>query len=202
MLKHFQLGRRSSFPWIFITLVFALFGLASLLPIQQKNTYELLISVGGAAAVFIHFLYTQNHRDTQMFVSLFEKFNNRYNGLNEKLNAIISRPIDSPLIPEQIDTLYDYFNLSAEEHLFYEAGYIDEVVWQAWLRGMKHFAKDPAVLRLWKQEIASGSYYHFKLSLFDAVHLPNLDDRPVFRPIFAKDAIHGGTLIGQDTHAL
>lgn len=98
-----------------------------------------------------------------MFVSLFEKFNARYDKLNEKLNAIISRPIGSPLAAENITTLYDYFNLCAEEYLYYEAGYIDEKVWQAWLRGMSYFAADESVHRLWEKEIESGSYYGFKL---------------------------------------
>lgn len=123
----------------------------------------------GIAGAFAHFLYGQHHQDTQMFVNLFAKFNERYDKLNEKLNAIVSRPVDSPLLPEHISTLYDYFNLCAEEHLFYKAGYIDEVVWLAWLRGMKYFAKDAAVLRLWKQDIATDSYYHFKLCLLDTV---------------------------------
>jgi hypothetical protein len=107
-----------------------------------------------------------------MFVSLFEKFNTRYDGLNEKLNAIISRPIDSPLVAENITTLYDYFNLCAEEYLYYEAGYIDEKVWQAWLRGMSYFAADESVHRLWETEIESGSYYGFKLSFSDAAGSP------------------------------
>ena len=107
-----------------------------------------------------------------MFVSLFEKFNTRYNQLNERLNAIVSRPADSPFLQAHRDALYDYFNPSAEEHLFYEAGYIDEMVWRAWLLGMKHFARDAAVRHLWEEEIVTGSYYHFQLALLDALEFP------------------------------
>lgn len=177
MLNPFHLGRRASFPAVFLVAVVALYatgyafwgnkdGQAFL---QPKNAFELFIAVVGIAGAFAHFLYGQHHQDTQMFVNLFAKFNERYDKLNEKLNAIVSRPVDSPLLPEHISTLYDYFNLCAEEHLFYKAGYIDEVVWLAWLRGMKYFAKDAAVLRLWKQDIATDSYYHFKLCLLDTV---------------------------------
>jgi hypothetical protein len=130
------------------------------------------MTVTAAAGGFVYFLYTQNHQDTQMFVNLFEKFNARYDLLNEKLNAIVTRPTDSPLLPEQINTLYDYFNLCAEEHMFYEAGYIDEKVWQAWLRGMQYFAKDAAVRRLWESEIEAGSYYHFNMPLLGVLNLP------------------------------
>jgi hypothetical protein len=173
MLKHFQLGRRANFPAIFVVVVvvlycvgYALWGNKDGQPfVQPKNAFELLVTVVGTAAAIVLFLYGQHHQDTQMFVSLFEKFNARYDKLNEKLNAIVSRPADSHLLPEHVNTLYDYFNLCSEEHLFYEAGYIDEIVWQAWLRGMKHFAKDASVMRVWEQEIVAGSYYHFKLSL-------------------------------------
>lgn len=183
MLKHFHLGRRANFPAIFLAAVVFLYGLGYWVFStevlskfwQPKNVLELFIAVVGISAAFVHFLYKQHHQDTQMFVSLFEKFNNRYDDLNEKINAIVSRPINSPLTTEHVNTLYDYFNLCAEEHLFYEAGYIDERVWQAWLRGMCSFLKDSEVLQLWKQEITTGSYYHFKLSLLDAVCMTNLD---------------------------
>lgn len=153
MLKHFHLGRRASFPVVFLVAVVALYGAGYAFWgskdgqafLQPKNAFELFIAVVGIAGAFAHFLYGQHHQDTQMFVSLFEKFNKRYDKLNEKLNAIVSRPVDSALTPEHVNTLYDYFNLCAEEYLFYEVGYIDEIVWQAWLRGMKYFAKDAAV---------------------------------------------------------
>lgn len=173
MMKHFHLGRRANFPLIFIIAVVVLsaaaFAIEYTSSAQTKNVFDLLLAVVGSAAAFVYFLYGQHNQDTKLFVSLFEKFNSRYNGLNEKLNAIILRPINSPLIPEQIDTFYDYFNLCAEEHLFYESGYIDERVWQAWLRGMKHFAKDATIRRLWEDELAAGSYYQFNLRLVDAV---------------------------------
>ena len=175
MLKHFHLGRRSSFPFIFLGLVIIGVGIAvwqypsGQQPANSKNSIEVLIGIVAAVAAFVHFLYSQHHQDTQTFVNLFEKFNARYDKLNERLNAILSRPKDSPLIAGHIDTLYDYFNLCAEEYLFYESGYIDERVWRAWLLGMKYFAADAAVRRLWETEIATGSYYHFTLSLLDQV---------------------------------
>ena len=140
--------------------------------VQVKNTFDLLVAAAGAAAALVYFLYDQHHKDTQMFVSLFEKFNKRDDDLNEELKAIISRPTDSTLAPKHRDTLYSYFNLCAEEHLFYEAGYIDRQVWNAWLCGMKYFAADAAVRQLWEQEVAGGSYYHFHLSMLDAMEFP------------------------------
>jgi hypothetical protein len=181
---YFYLGRRSSFPWVFIVAVLVFFlvlWFASYLflsrgdvgSVQPRTAFELLVVAVGAAAAFVHFLYTQHYQGTQMFVSLFEKFNKRYDDLNEKLNDILSRDTGSPFGEGQVNTLYDYFNLCAEEHLFYESGYIDERVWQAWLRGMKYFAKDSGIRLLWEREIASGSYYQFNLLLLDAIDFKN-----------------------------
>jgi len=176
MLKHFHIGRRAYFPALFLVTAMLRFGAgywssrnsSDVVFWQPKTAFELLV----AAAAFFYFLYHQDHKDTQMFVSLFEKFNSRYDKLNEKLNALISRPIGSPLNAEDVNTLYDYFNLCAEEYLYYEAGYIDEKVWLAWLRGMNYFASDESVRRLWQKEIESGSYYGFKLRTISAVVSP------------------------------
>jgi hypothetical protein len=173
MLKHFHLGRRISFPAIFIGSVAGAIVILQIPSVQaytdSKGAFEIVVAVISVAAAFTHFLYSQHHQDTQIFISLFEKFNKRYDKLNEKLNAIINRPIGDALTDCQRGTLYDYFNLCSEEYMFFEAGYIDERVWRAWMSGMKQFTKDQEVLLLWKQEIASGSYYNFKLSLLDAV---------------------------------
>jgi hypothetical protein len=118
---------------------------------------------------FAHFIYSQHHQDTQLFVDLFNKFNERYDKLNEKLNAITTRENPALLLPHHIKTLYDYFNLCAEEHLYYAAGYIDHDVWLSWVRGMKYFASDVEIRKLWQKELSSNSYYSFKLGLLDAV---------------------------------
>jgi len=34
-------------------------------------------------------------------------------------------------------------------------------------------SNDAAILRLWTDEIAAGSYYHFKLTVLDAVEVRN-----------------------------
>jgi hypothetical protein len=59
-------------------------------------------------------------------------------------------------------------NLCAEEYLYFKSGYVDAEVWQSWLRGMRFFAAKPEILSVWKEELASGSYYGFSLALLDA----------------------------------
>lgn len=171
MITYFRLGKRSHFPWIFLVLAVAVnAGIYALVP--QAKAFELYFPVTTAIASFVYFLYSQHHQGTQLFVNLFKEFNARYDSLNGKLDAIIERE-SADLSAEERKVLFDYFNLCAEEHLFYEAGYVDETVWCAWLCGMKYFAKDAAVLKLWKDEIRSGSYYHFRLSLLENAKCPN-----------------------------
>jgi len=67
------------------------------------------------------------------------------------------------LRPEDVNVLYDYFNLCAEEYLYYKSGYIDSNVWESWTQGMKIFTNDDEIKRLWVHEIQSGSYYGFSL---------------------------------------
>jgi len=173
MLKHFHLGRRTIYPVLIVGLVVLSFALLLMLSnqsfAQSKSLAELLIASTGFSAAVAHFLYSKHHQDTQIFISVFEKFNARYGELNEKLSGIIARPIGAQLTSEDYDTLNDYFNLCAEEYLFFESGYIDEKVWRAWLRGMEQFARDEAVRQRWEQEIDTGSYYNFKLSLLNSV---------------------------------
>ncbi len=68
-----------------------------------------------------------------------------------------------PLKPSDIPILYDYFNLCAEEYMYFNAGCIDSRVWLAWINGMRHFAGDPEILEIWNQELESDSYYGFSL---------------------------------------
>ena len=121
--------------------------------------------IAGAVGGFVLFLYAQHHQNTQLFVSLFDKFNERYNGLNEKLNDIVQRDQHLMLQADEVGVLYDYFNLCAEEYLYFKAGYIDRDVWLAWVCGMAFFAKNSQVRNLWEDEIKQGSYYGFSLDL-------------------------------------
>jgi hypothetical protein len=58
--------------------------------------------------------------------------------------------------------LFTYFNLCAEEYFFYQAGYIDQSVWESWSRGMQVFFNHPRIQPLWEQDSMAGSYYGFQ----------------------------------------
>lgn len=170
MLHHFHLGRRTRYPWLFLGLAVLANGAGYAL-LEPAKPFEMFIVITGVVAGFVHFLYSQHHKETELFVGLFNKFNERYDALNEKLNVIVTRDKDTSLSAEHIKTLFDYFNLCAEEHLYYASGYIDHEVWQAWIRGMQYFVMDADIRSLWETELSSGSYYGFKLELLDAAVL-------------------------------
>jgi len=137
--------------------------------VPQAKALELYLPVTLGVAGFTHFLYMQHHQDTQLFVNLFQEFNARYDRLNERLNAIVESSSEE-LTDNDKMVLFDYFNLCAEEYLFYKSGYIDQDVWRAWLAGMKYyFDRKRAIRVLCESEIKANSYYGFSLTLFDAV---------------------------------
>jgi len=78
--------------------------------INPDKPLELLIGITGVVAGFVHFLYAQHHQETQLFVSLFDKFNERYAALNDGLNNIVSRNEQATLSRDDINVIFDYFN--------------------------------------------------------------------------------------------
>jgi len=117
----------------------------------------------GALAAFVYFLYQQHLGETKLFKELFVEFNDRYNKLNDDLNRIRAAPESEELEAGDKKILLDYFNLCAEEFLFHEADFIDEKVWQSWLRGMAYYARHSRILALWREEVTQESYYGFRL---------------------------------------
>lgn len=166
MRTPFNLRQRNYYPWLFLGLVVAANALAFVL-LPAKLSPELLLSITGAVAALVHFLYSQHNNNTERFIGLFRDFNARYDRLNNRLNALLLKDGALLLTAEDKQLLYDYFNLCAEEYMYLKSGYIDTEVWQSWLRGMQLFASNAEIRRLWKEELDSGSYYGFTLALID-----------------------------------
>src|SRR5690606_10632333 len=98
----------------------------------------------------------------KLFRELFQESNACYFSMSANLASIISRN-NTPLTSEEESSLIDYFNLCGEEHLYYELGYIDPVVWKSWCNGMKSIIESPRVKPLWEAEKATSSYYGISL---------------------------------------
>jgi hypothetical protein len=160
MFLKFNLARRKLYPLglaIFSAVTFTL-----LYRYLGEKIVTFVVPITGFFGGLGYFLYSQHLHETKLFIELFRQFNERYDLLNNDLNLIHEEDETLSLDSKQRQKLYDYFNLCAEEHLYFSSGYIDMQVWSAWERGMQFFAKNKRIKRLWAQELQTGSYYSFR----------------------------------------
>src|SRR5688572_26587729 len=80
----------------------------------------LVVSVLAALLSVSFFVQQQKLAEMQLFKQLIVEFNERYDRLNDVLQCVVIRGIRSD---EEHYAVLDYFNLCAEEHLFFEEGY-------------------------------------------------------------------------------
>ncbi|WP_428235172.1 hypothetical protein [Gracilimonas sp.] len=141
----------------------------------------------------------QKHNDMSVFFQLFEKYNQRYDELNDYMNTILATTNDTELIEQNPriepfglvgrkcsrelaprlhnesgvkNVLDDYLNLCAEEYLAYSNGYIPPQIMEYWYNGMKVFFKNDDIRQYFREELKSDSYYQFKtfaLEKFDEI---------------------------------
>ncbi len=120
----------------------------------------LYVTVGGIVS-FAYFVQKQKLDETKLFQELFDKFNKRYNDFNDKLLRVRFADPSASLTSEETELLIDYFNLCAEEYLYFKLGYIFSEVWQSWYNGMQQYYKNPRIRPLWDSESGTNSYYGF-----------------------------------------
>lgn len=157
----FRLSNRRWYPWIFLLLCTVFLLLAYELGGKQLKI-EWVVSVLGGAGGLTTFLYSQHLQETRLFTELFQVFNERYDRLNQRLNELAITD-GTGLGTDGRQLLMDYFNLCAEEYLYFRSGYIDVDVWRSWTCGMRVYAQVPVIRELWVRELAGGSYYGFLL---------------------------------------
>lgn len=148
--------KHSLWPWFTAATAAALLVLPKL-PNTYSGTEFLIATVGGIWALAFY-LQQRHAEDARFLKELMTEFNSRYNGLNGPLQEAIWSPTE--FSKEQRLCFIDYFNLCAEEHVFWEKGYIDKKIWQAWQAGMAYYWQDPRVRKLWEEE-RGPSYYGF-----------------------------------------
>ena len=152
--------RRWLWLWFFLEMV-VIFVAWAYVPFLRS--VEILI--GGLTLVcgVNYFLHQRHLEGARFFKELVTEFNGRYDKQNNTL--LVALENDGPFEQKQKQAFIDYFNLCAEEYLFYEVGYIYERVWEAWYNGMKQFGRDKRVAELWKREIQTDSYYGFEFPI-------------------------------------
>ena len=128
----------------------------------------ILVFVGavfGSLVTLLSFIQKQNLEETTLFKQLFTEFNNRYDEMNSDLNRIFIEDTSEELSLDDLNILYDYFNLCSEEFLFSKRGYIYPEVWKAWSKGIEFYLKNPRIRNLWEEEEKSDSYYGLTLEI-------------------------------------
>src|SRR5690348_9218707 len=153
------LHNRRWYPLLFLTGIALVIGVW--LRFEAGHRPELLVSAIGGVAGFTYFLYRQHLDETKLFNELFVEFNARYDKLNDGLNTIAFGPHEGILSVSERKLLFSYFNLCAEEYFFYKAGYLDDLVWKSWERGMGVFFRHPRIRDLWDRDCKADSYYGF-----------------------------------------
>ena len=153
--------------WVSTIFIIALFVLFTTL---KEFKIELFLTALGAILTSIYFVQKQKLEESQLFKELFEKFNCKYGKLNEHLEAFLAEKEkyenwkDLKQDTDQYNKLVEYFNLCAEEYMYYKRGYIYPDVWKSWKNGMKYYCKNSKVLQnLWEEELGQDSYYGFDL---------------------------------------
>lgn len=106
----------------------------------------------------------QKSENDRMFKELFESFNDKYkletnDVFNELRKSLPEKRIEEIKNAENI--VIDYFNLCAEEFLWYSRGRIPKKIWNAWKCGIIENINIPQVKSLYKREIEYGeeSFY-------------------------------------------
>ncbi len=109
-----------------------------------------------------YFLQKQKLEEMRLFREIFKECNERYEAMNEVLDEI-SQKEPSDLSAKERAQVINYLNLCGEEYLYFRQGYINPVVWTAWLNGMKFLMSHPSIKLIWDQEKKTGSYYDLPL---------------------------------------
>lgn len=135
-------------------------GLYALAPAVRKQ--ELALAWVAGCWALTHFQHQHTLAANKFFFELFNKFNERYDKINEALQLIEDG--DGPLTAQERACVVDYFNLCAEEYVFFRRGYIPEDIFRAWRAGMDHYASNDRFMRVWEHEKKTGSYYGFEFA--------------------------------------
>ena len=113
-----------------IALVCGAVGISAVLVFAANDRMPLIGSVVAAILAFCYFVQQQKLAENCLFKDLFTEFNRRYDALNDRLAQIADSSAQLDTADRQ--TIVDYFNLCAEEYLFFSEGYIHRAAWRSW----------------------------------------------------------------------
>jgi len=100
--------------------------LVAWLAVALRKQYDatIVLSAVGGILLAMYSVQKQKLEETRLLKELFIEFTGRYDKLNEDLNRLLRKSNDKEFAQEDIDLLYNYFNLCGEEYFYYKQGYI------------------------------------------------------------------------------
>lgn len=119
--------------------------------LPDKATAFAAVVAAGLSVVF--FVQQQRLAEMNLFRELITAFNGRYDQLHARLMGVRENGI------ADYQAALDYFNLCAEEFLFFSEGYINHKVWRSWCKGMLFYLEVEPFDMMWKDLGDRDSYY-------------------------------------------
>lgn len=102
----------------------------------EEKKAEVYISVVAAILVLYFGLLKHQISNDEMFLKVFSDFNSRYtNDFSNFLNELRTN-VNRELTQKEVNLIIDYFNLCAEEYLWFKKGRLPKDVWNAWRTGI------------------------------------------------------------------
>jgi hypothetical protein len=143
-----------------------LFVVAAYVLLGEARGAEATAAIVAGVIGFCYFAQQQKLAETQLFHTLFTAFNGRYDAMNGDLIDIVDGKLSAGKDVRKI--VVDYFNLCAEEYLFFREGYIHDEVWCAWCRGMLWYLRRHPFREIWNDEVTTDSFYGLTLEVIQA----------------------------------
>jgi len=162
MKKHFNKYRDTYILGIIFAIVSVLYWNDV---IDDKKSLGLIISV---STIYFGLLKYRIEND-RVFKELFDSFNKRY---TSEFNNLIMKTRDHVEYKLTLDdeiSIIDYFNLCAEEYLWYQRGRIPNKVWRSWKSGILENLRIAQIRKVYNSEMKTEdgkkSYYGLEKEL-------------------------------------
>ena len=134
---------------------------------KPENVPTNIVAAAGVALSLIYFIQKQSLEELELFERLFTRFNERYCRLHDQLPGVVGEGVNPVITSEQQVALDQYFNLCAEEYLFYSQGCILPVVWRSWCRGMLWYLSHDPIHDVFQREVRHDSHYGLTLPVIE-----------------------------------
>lgn len=145
--------------WTWCVVASALIVLLYIIVPSPYRSASVLLSIVGSFWALAFYLHRRQAEDARFAKDLLTEFNQRYDKIGTDLQFALSHRGDFEKETEL--KFVRYFNLCAEEWLYWSTGHIQDPVWRAWQNGMKQYARDNRVMAIWDEEAKTDSYYGF-----------------------------------------